>query len=386
MVIGLHVYVSRSRPIPNVYLKRVEGDFIVEEILDENYLSLINEDATTKTYVLMKIKKPYGVDTSLLIEKLSSLGVSRKKIFFLGLKDKFSTAVQHLFVHKSIVGKLEQALSRMAIDFSVVGYTSPGHITRSILYGNKFDIRLWNLKDNHFIENFFQEYPPSRLPNFFGYQRFGVHRLNHILGKLILTRGRCEYPDTAKPIAQDFVDAVKKVFPGTNIYSEESAFKHISRFPKHHIRFLVNAYQSYLFNIVLSKRIMDGLPIDRCVPGDYYMSNHGIEICRNDESPHPPLIPILGYMHRLKNERVMDRYYMELMKEEGIVLRDFYLREYGDLRIYGGFRRASLNVFQLSYYKEDGDIRLVFGLERGMYATILIRELVKPSEPSTQGF
>lgn len=380
------MYVSRTRPIPNVYLKRAEGDFIVEEILDENYLSLINEDATTKTYVLMRIKKPYGVDTSLLIEKLSSFGIPRKKVFFLGLKDKFSTAIQYLFVHKSIVGKLKQALSKMVIDFSIVGYISPELITRSILYGNKFDIRLWNLKDGRFLENFFQVYSPSRLPNFFGYQRFGVHRLNHVLGKLILTRGRCEYPDVAKYLAQDFIDAVKKVFPGVRIDSKESAFKHLSKLPKHHIRFLVNAYQSYLFNIVLSKRIMDGLPIDRCVSGDYYMSSHGIEICRNEESSHPPLIPILGYMHRLKNERVMDKYYMELIKEEGVVLRDFYLREHGDLRIYGGFRRASLNVFQLSYYKEEEDMRLVFGLERGMYATILIREIVKPPDPSAQGF
>ncbi len=378
-------YYTTSKPLGNVLLKQAHRDFIVNEYLDNSLISKLRRIPKPGDYILIRIYKPYGVDTASLIEKLSYYGISRKKIYILGLKDKRSYAVQHIFLHKAFLSKLEDAFSKMSIEHTVLGFISREYITRNFLRGNIFKIRLWNLDDIQPIKSFFYECSPSKLPNFFGYQRFGVHRLNHLVGRLIIKKGGYSSPVSYGEKVPQPIDIVEKVFNITP--RNDDIIKVLSRLQRHVIKFMVNAYQSYLFNIALSRRIQDGLPLEKCVYGDYYTSKYGVEICRDKEGcKAPPLIPIIGYAQRFKETRVMDKYYMELMKEEDIHIRDFYLKEFGDLRFPGGFRRASLSSSYLYAYRENDSVFIYFDLERGMYGTILLRELIKPSHPFRQGF
>jgi len=40
----------------------------------------------------------------------------------------------------------------------------------------------------------------------------------------------------------------------------------------------------------------------------------------------------------------------------------------------------------VSYAAEGSTVRLVFTLRKGMYATTLLRDIVKPEDPPAQGF
>jgi tRNA pseudouridine13 synthase len=71
------------------------------------------------------------------------------------------------------------------------------------------------------------------------------------------------------------------------------------------------------------------------------------------------------------------------MKEENISPRDFYLKEMQELSVEGGFRQLPLLVNDFSY---SDNLLISFNIPIGSYATILLRELMKPIDPIKSGF
>ena len=52
----------------------------------------------------------------------------------------------------------------------------------------------------------------------------------------------------------------------------------------------------------------------------------------------------------------------------------------------GGFRQASFYCKNFEYAIEDESIIVEFSVPKGSYATILLRELIKPNNPIASGF
>jgi len=52
----------------------------------------------------------------------------------------------------------------------------------------------------------------------------------------------------------------------------------------------------------------------------------------------------------------------------------------------GGFRPAPLLCSDLSYKREERGFVLEFSLGKGEYATVVLREVLKPEQPQLAGF
>ena len=147
-----------------------------------------------------------------------STGIAPVKIGIAGQKDKKATTIQNITIHTSDESILEHISSDKIKILNVSRHSNK--IKLGHLKGNQFEICLKNInpQDFNFIEQTLQLLSQKGLPNFFGEQRFGLYQDNAERGKQILL--------------------------------SQNNYYHNSK-----IRFLISAYQSYLFNQALNKRL-----------------------------------------------------------------------------------------------------------------------------------
>ena len=62
--------------------------------------------------------------------------------------------------------------------------------------------------------------------------------------------------------------------------------------------------------------------------------------------------------------------------------RDFFIKEMQEVSNEGGFRQSAINCS--NYLTHETTVE--FTLSRGSFATVLLREIMKPSEPLNSGF
>ena len=102
-----------------------------------------------------------------------------------------------------------------------------------------------------------------------------------------------------------------------------------------------------------------------------------------------PLLPLIGYAYRSQGGR-FDKLLNRVIGEEGVSMRDFYVKEMPELSIEGGFRSGPMlsGGFNWSIQRgEEGSVvKINTLLYRGSYVTILLREVMKPSDPVASGF
>ena len=89
---------------------------------------------------------------------------------------------------------------------------------------------------------------------------------------------------------------------------------------------------------------------------------------------------MVGYGYYKKTR--FDKYISKILKAEDVQPKDFFLKEMQELSNEGGFRNSSINCQEFSI---SGTL-VEFTLSRGSYATILMREIMKPSDPIIAGF
>ncbi len=129
-----------------------------------------------------------------------------------------------------------------------------------------------------------------------------------------------------------------------NVHSNDyvGAFKKLS---KQTYKFFTHAYQSYLFNIILSERINKGSSLEGSAS-------------------------ILGY----KSEP--DEVESALLEKEGLSLKDFKVSQFPEASVRGDRRNFLAEIKNLSFQGKN-NITLSFDLTKGAYATILLREVQK---------
>ena len=77
-----------------------------------------------------------------------------------------------------------------------------------------------------------------------------------------------------------------------------------------------------------------------------------------------------------------DFYIQKILKEEEVSIQDFFIKDFQEISIEGGFRNS---LIQCNDFAINNDI-VKFNLSRGSYATIVLREILKPENPLENGF
>ena len=161
-------------------------------------------------------------------------------------------------------------------------------------------------------------------------------------------------------------------------------------------RLFVHAYQSLLFNRILSRRMRAGLPLDRAMEGDVVcFSKDGLPdpdrtqavdgsnlaaINRLAERGRAFVtLPLMGYESEFA-EGVPGEMERSVLEEEGIELSDFRVPANPDLGSPGNRRAALLRVDPVVMVEEGGSALLNFDLPAGSYATVVLREYMKSPE------
>ncbi len=91
-------------------------------------------------------------------------------------------------------------------------------------------------------------------------------------------------------------------------------------------------------------------------------------------------VPLVGHSYYKKSR--FDYYIKKILEEELLTPKDFFIKDFQELSVEGGFRNASINYDDFAI---DKDL-VKFQLSRGSYATIVLREILKPTNPLDCGF
>jgi tRNA pseudouridine13 synthase len=387
--------------------------FQVEELLDLAGLQKERGPGFVPVYRLTK----QGIDTphaALILEK-----TLKSRVTFAGMKDAKATTVQYASARSSRA-EAPELVKESRFEAQLVGF-SPEPIRKGMIAGNRFVIRVETPEDlTDQVNAVFAACSQRRLANFFGYQRFGLRgATNWRVGKAIVNRDfkeaarlvvgeervrEGEETREARRLASEgrYGEALVHFSKGQDI--ERSVASRLAEKPDDFLgafrrirlpirRLFVHSYQAYLFNLTLSRAVQAGLDIARALPGDNWTEVrengilpgrvHGVREPLVDGSV--PLVQLVGYAFRNYGSR-FDGIIAELLREEELKPARFYLKEAEEMSSEGGFRHAPLLARDLSQERGGGEHAISFTLGKGEYGTVLLREVLKPSDPRESGF
>jgi tRNA pseudouridine13 synthase len=444
--IGIEVYATRSLGIGGTIRQSID-DFLVEELLvdgskaeiksskDQANREVLGSSATRNPYLLCVLVKR-NWDTFIALRNIAAqLGISPGQIQIAGIKDAKAITAQHITVEGISTEDLRKVHVK-DIEVHPIGYLR-NKLSSFYLMGNRFQITIKAI--NHSkptiqkrVTRTIQELDTvGGLPNFFGHQRFGASRpITHLVGKaiakgnlkkaamlLLAKPSRHEHRASRKARrelqkTQDFKQALKN-FPKQLRY-ERSMLSHLAerpddftgafrRLPIKLQELFIQAYQSYLFNKFLSKRIERGLPLNTASEGDYvvYVERSGLPMVTMHKTVDAGAlgeinnlvkagkmrlaIPLIGFKQH-PSYGSQGEIEKKILGEEDISMENFKITAMPERATRGELRAAvvPLNSFSLREISHDTansskhKAKMSFMLHRGSYATILLRELMKP--------
>ncbi|NCN65101.1 MAG: tRNA pseudouridine(13) synthase TruD [Candidatus Altiarchaeum hamiconexum] len=357
--IGLEFYSSDTEGIGGTIKKSAE-DFKVNEDSD------VERDEKGEHLCLLVEKKDLTTENFITIIK-RELNINGRFIGYAGNKDKNATTTQKISIPyaEEILGKIE-GLSLISDKFKfriIEKFRIKRKIRLGYLKGNFFEIYVRdcngnNPKINEKISKISGEIFQSGVPNYFGVQRFGTNYDTYIYGKYLVLR---EYEKLVEMLKSD------NLFSRMIRNTDNDSVKTVKNLPFFFLDIFIAGYQSYLFNKILSKRMRkSGLNKIEC---DFVNSKKEV------------VIPIIGYKSKFpKGEtgEIID----SVMEKEGIT-KEIFKHEIKFLSRKGDLRKINLNFRDFGYAMESGetpdksDVRFKFWLEKGNYATVLLREFCK---------
>jgi len=411
--VGMGVYATQSPPC-RARMRVSDDDFRVTELVN---LEDIKREESPGALPLYRLEKR-GSDTLHVARRISKHLESR--VSFGGMKDKHAVATQYL-TPTSTRSRRPVLIEEPSFKAELIGYITRPFSRRRVL-GNSFEITLRDTcgEVEARIEEAYSLCRQHRLPNFFGLQRFGTRDpVTHLVGRALVGsnfEAGIRYLLSEPRAGEEAVVREAREMAAGGLYAEalrafterqdleRTAARRLVEKPGDFLgalralplairRFFVHAYQSYLFNRCLTKALLDSLDISVAVPGDNWsqLAPDGLtggEVRGSKEEPIEgalPLIQLVGYSYRDYGSR-FDRAVMEVLEEEGVTPREFYVKAAQEISAEGGFRRAPLTARGLSYRLSGMNATLSFRLARGEYATTLLREILKPSDPFSTGF
>lgn len=369
-------YISESKGTGGK-IKQKPKDFVVQEISkDGEITSLEPSDEIPngwKKYTHFTLVKR-DWNQSQIIKKISGrCEVSRKRFSYSGTKDKKALTSQRISAWKV---KPETLTDVKIKDCELGDYSYKNNeLNLGDHWGNRFSVWIRDVKRPENAEEAVQKIRElGGIPNFFGPQRFGMRLNNHLVGKKIFKEnlegaakefltgtiksekeeGRKARQKLAKNWG-DFKQALKDyprymrferaVLDRLNRYENDyvGAFKQL---PKFLYKIFTHAYQSYIFNRILSEKIESGQSLE----GEGNLPGYDSNLTKREK---------------------------ELLEEDGISQEDLKVDSFPEASVKGGKRPYLAEVRTIEHEKEAGSLLLKFDLEKGSYATVLLREITK---------
>lgn len=351
-------YFLTHSPIDFVF-KQSARDFTVEEVP-------LYEWSGEGEHLVLKIRKK-NLSTQEMLKHLSAeTGIPLREIGSAGLKDKHSLSIQHISLPK----KYEPSLSKLAhSEIKILEmHVHQNKIRMGHLLGNRFFIRLKKVNPVDFqkLERAYERIQTDGLPNFFGYQRFGIKGDNYQLGQELAHKKK------------QMRDRKKKDF-------------------------LISAYQSYLFNRWLNIRIQlshvlsessaelaSTLGWDASLLNTVLSENSFFKLLPGDKMHHYPRGKLFdaedvgAESERFSKREVVPTGLLSgtkvsvaeadtLAGELETVALDEKLNAQGSRR----FAWIFPEEMEIRYVEEEAWAELKFFLPKGSYATVLLEELAK---------
>ena len=367
-------------------------------------------------------------ETHTLVQALAQrLHVHPRRIAFAGTKDRRAVSTQ-LMSFESMETTSLDALSLHDVTIVPLMKTE-APLQLGQLVGNRFTITVRESTASPATVQQFADLVQSLggFPNFFGVQRFGgVRPITHIVGRY-LTQGDFKaavMTYIAHPLptddetgftmrtrleqTHDFAEAYR-TYP-TTLNFERMMLERLSvnptdfvdaiqALPKNLLLMFINAYQSYLFNRMLSERIRQSLPLNQAIPGD-------LIVPLKDGRMQDALLPVsetnVGKVNLQINRQkaavtgllfgsdstlssgAMGEIERQVLAEEKLEARAFIIPEVPFLSSSGTRRRLLAPVTNLTWAVSEDDlhpasvkVQVDFELAKGCYATSFLRELMK---------
>jgi tRNA pseudouridine13 synthase len=337
-------YLTSDLPGVGGSLKAEADDFRVDEIP-------AYPPSGEGTHLFVRFEKR-DLDTPRAVDAIArALGVDPRATGFAGLKDRRAITTQW--------ASFEGASAETALAISLPGIRildaalHPHKLRTGHLSANRFALRIESITGDLDAARRILECLEARgCPNYFGTQRFGRGGEN-------LARARRWIVDGARPPRK--------------------------RFDK---KLLVSTFQAALFNEYLKERVEDGL-LDRCIEGDLLKKTEtgGMFVSESLAEDDPrvasfevsPTGPMFGIKMRWPKGAALVRE-TAVLDRAGLSPADLArFKKAGE----GTRRVIRVRPRAVSARVEDGDLHLAFDLDKGAYATVIAREIMKG--PKTVG-
>lgn len=405
-------FLTADEPGISGLIKQRPTDFMVTEIP-------IDEPAGSGDHLHLFIEKENRLTTDVSRMLARHFGVPVRNIGYAGLKDKHAITRQWF----SVEHVTEEHASRFQAPNVRLLFMDrhPTKLRRGVLKGNRFIIRIRNVQAGQVlaVDRILRRLHESGVPNFYGEQRFGYRRDNHLQGRFLLLGdckgfldqllGRpCEPSDVNHEARQayekgDYLEALRMwrtvhrferqalgplLRKATHQYAVEAI-------DKSHRFLLISAFQSAVFNRLLDARLRSG-ELDQLLPGDVAYEHAGSRCFRiQDPAEHQPRCtarelsptgPMWGKT-MLRAEQEIARRELDELLAAGVT--EELLCGQGPYEPQGARRAFRFFIDQPSV-EAGGDehgpfIQVQFELPRGCYATVVLREIMKNNAPLPAG-
>jgi tRNA pseudouridine13 synthase len=372
----------------------------------------------------------------------NQLGIGQNNLQIAGIKDAKAITAQYLTLENLTIEDICK-VNINGLQIRPIGYLR-NPLSLFYLLGNHFKINITNITQqnpdtlNTQINQTIDEITKlGGLPNYYGHQRFGTTRpITHYVGKAIFEGNfeeaallflskpsPHEHPETCKARIElqqtrDFKAALE-YYPKQLRY-ERLMLKYLTEKPNEYLKafsvlplklqvLFVQAYQSYLFNRFLSERIKANLSINQAEVGDFVVGveRTGLPLVnmsqtvtvQNQTKLNEAILagkmrlalPIVGFKQKLSSG-LMGELEQRVLQQENVNLKHFHVTANPRIGNRGSLRTALTPLKDFKHLNTvqtiDGliTVTITFTLLRGCYATILLREVIKPQNLLTAGF
>jgi tRNA pseudouridine13 synthase len=448
--LGIEVYTTNSLGVGGAIRETVDDFVVEEILVDGSKANIngvvkskvLGSSSQRQRFLLcVLIKRNW--DTFIAIKNIAiQLGIDQRRIQIAGIKDAKAITAQHLTVED---GSTEVASKVNVKDIQLypVGYVREA-LSLYYLLGNYFKIKIQSIKlDQETAKKRISQTIKELdiiggIPNFFGHQRFGTIRpITHLVGKalvrgdfkeaamLFLAKPSIHEHSSSRQAREQLLETKNfrvalENFP-KQLRFEKIMLSHLANNPDDFVgafqrlpaklqELFVQANQSYLFNRFLSARIRQGYSLNKAEVGDFVVGveRSGLPVTKiakiataetiteiNDRVKAGRMrvgLPIIGEKQKL-SQGVMGQIEKEVLEEEDVNLDNFHVNVLSKVGGRGGLRAAitlmkEFKVQNVSPIDGNGvcQAELSFVLLRGSYATVLLREIMKPPDPLEVGF
>jgi tRNA pseudouridine13 synthase len=405
--LGIHYYASDAEGIGG-RLRTTAEDFLVEEVPPER-------KQTSGPFLICRLTKKNWELQHAVKEIAKRLGISHRRIGWAGTKDRNAVTTQWISLY-NVTPEQVAAIYLKDIKLEPLTQSNEGMVLGDLL-GNRFAIVIRDLDPADLASRVrsVSETVAAGVPNYFGLQRFGAVRpVTHRVGEWIL-KGDYEqavltYVGMEFPGEPGETKAIRAAFMATRdpapalhalpvqMNYERAMLHHLAEctgdyagalrvLPPKLLSMFVSAFQSYLFNLALSRRLDDGYALDDPQPGDRLLFANG----RTDTVTAANCSAVKIH---LKRGRCTIALFMPgkeksgaktpggqateiLLAEHCISPEDFARASvFVRTKYEGAWRPVTLRT-EIRSAIEEGNLRLRFTLPPGHYATTVCREFMK---------